>query len=593
MRQPALFHYYCTFSRHAGRKLHALVVIVAVAGLTESVGIGMFIPLLNQGMSAAGGDNLISRLVYQVIKLLHLPETFSIVLGFIVVVFTLKEAVALLAAVLSARIAADMTRDVRERFLGALVRTDYVYFLRLTTGFLSNIVTTETGRAVAAFQHYANTLVSIVYALFYATMCMFIDWRAALLAAALGIAIVASLRLLHERSRRYSLLTTERNGRLEELLIQTIHAFKYLRATDRFRELSRMLGREIALLASYVLKLGVTDGALRIAGEYVGILVVAVLLYVHVVSLGQPVSSVLVIVFLFYRLTTRLMQAQTNWQKFNATVGGLDRFADAFTDMEDHREASGSRPVRALERGIELRNVGFAYGDRRILEAVDMSIPRSTTVAIVGQTGAGKSTLVDLLTGVLRPTEGVMLVDGVDYREVDTASLRRLFGYVTQESVVFRDSVANNIAFWERDPGGDAVSGRIAAAARAAAAEGLIRGLDQGFDAVLGDRGNTLSGGQRQQICIARELYRDPAVLILDEATSALDARTAERVQQMLEGLRGRKTIVFITHRLASARWADHVYVLSEGRVAEAGTFDELMARADSRFVELYRLQAP
>jgi subfamily B ATP-binding cassette protein MsbA len=204
----------------------------------------------------------------------------------------------------------------------------------------------------------------------------------------------------------------------------------------------------------------------------------------------------------------------------------------------------------------------------------------------VGESGSGKSTLVDLLTATLKPTSGRVTADGRSLADVDVESLRRRIGFVSQESVTFDDTVANNITLWQ---GGDPAAVRLAAE-RAHCAE-FIERMPGGYDAVIGDRGVKLSGGQRQRLAIARELYKQPEILILDEATSALDSESEQAIQASIDGLKGQMTIIIVAHRLSTIRRADRIFVLEAGRLVEQGAYQELLSRPGSRFRRMCELQ--
>jgi len=194
--------------------------------------------------------------------------------------------------------------------------------------------------------------------------------------------------------------------------------------------------------------------------------------------------------------------------------------------------------------------------------------------------------------GVEPPASGKILFDGISYHGLNKASLRKLLGYVTQESVLFNDSIANNISFWSCSDADPECLWKVTAAARAVHCDEFIEKTDHGYLTLLGDWGSTISGGQRQQICIARELFKEPEILILDEAMSALDAHSESLIQKSLAELQGSRTIIIITHRLATVKACDYVYVLDEGRIVEEGTYQYLSQKGDSRFFELARLQS-
>jgi ABC-type multidrug transport system fused ATPase/permease subunit len=290
-----------------------------------------------------------------------------------------------------------------------------------------------------------------------------------------------------------------------------------------------------------------------------------------------------------------MMGIQSNWQSTMNKIGALEMVDDEFDAVQRNRETSGEREIGPLQDGIVLDGVCFAYNedDGDVLKSIDVSIPANTTVALVGESGAGKSTLVDMLTLMLKPQRGTVRIDGVPHEEVDLDSWRSQIGYVSQETVVFDDTVANNISLWQGDFESDpALRERVIDAAKRAHAHHFIRDLPNGYQTMVGDRGVRLSGGQRQRLFVARELFKQPNLLLLDEATSDLDSASEQHIQNSIEALQGEVTVVIIAHRLSTVKSADQVYVLDDGRVAEEGTYHELSVRENGQFREMVEMQS-
>jgi ATP-binding cassette subfamily B protein len=249
-------------------------------------------------------------------------------------------------------------------------------------------------------------------------------------------------------------------------------------------------------------------------------------------------------------------------------------------------EATNPVRIGPISGGIELRNVGFRYGSRSVASGVDLRIEPGEMIGLVGHSGSGKSTLVNLICRFYDPTEGAILVDGIDIRSLSLADYRRNIGLVLQEPFLFFGTIADNIAYGRPE----ATRGEVIAAARAAHAHEFILRLPHGYDSLVGERGQALSGGERQRISIARALLINPRLLILDEATSSVDTQTETEIQKALDNLvRGRTTIA-IAHRLSTLRQADRLVVLDRGRIVEQGPHDELMRR-EGHYWRLYQAQ--
>jgi subfamily B ATP-binding cassette protein MsbA len=418
------------------------------------------------------------------------------------------------------------------------------------------------------------------------------DWRLALYALVGMPAAIYPLVLLGRHLRASNETSLRRWRDISEILQETISCFRVVKAfgmegfeTQRFR-------RAAARLFHVNMRITRTTAVLPPLMEAVGGLVlVAALLYgSHAIASGEltpgAFTSFLAALFMMYTPVKRLSRLNATLQ---AALAAGTRIFEVLDTHQELRESPESIALPRLQGRIEYREVGFRYadGDGSVLRRVSFSADPGEVVAIVGTSGAGKTTLVNLLPRFYDVSEGAILIDGVDIRSASLGSLREQIGLVTQETELFSDSVRANIAYGLSQVD----EARVESAARAAFAHDFILDLPRRYDTLIGERGSRLSGGQRQRIAIARALLKDPPILILDEATSALDAESERLVQQALANLmRGRTTLV-IAHRLATVRSADRIVVLEGGEVREVGRHEELLARAGGLYSRLHELQ--
>jgi ABC-type multidrug transport system fused ATPase/permease subunit len=382
---------------------------------------------------------------------------------------------------------------------------------------------------------------------------------------------------------------------LNKLLVQSLQGFKYIVSTGQTSQLRSGVVDSVNRLTGYIFRqriAGAFTGSLK---EPVSVLLIVSLIGVQVAVFNDPIAPIFVALLLFHRGMQAVINMQSSWQRTMDQVGAVEMVVDEFEAILQSQEQSGDRRLDALRDSIELRNVHFAYNeeDGDVLRDINIDIPANATVALVGESGAGKSTFVDLLTLMLKPRTGTVTIDGVPHDEIDLDAWRDQIGYVSQETVVFDDTVANNISLWrgdiEEDP---ALRERVIHAAEQAHADHFIRDLPNGYQTVVGDRGVRLSGGQRQRLFVARELFKEPNLLLLDEATSDLDTASEQHIQNSIDALKGEVTVVIIAHRLSTVKNADRVYVLEEGRIIEAGNYEELRMRENGEFRKMVKMQS-
>ena len=327
------------------------------------------------------------------------------------------------------------------------------------------------------------------------------------------------------------------------------------------------------------------------ASEFLGIVVIAVLLWFggHMVLVEETLSGAKFITYmgLAYNILTpakAISRASYNVKKGNAAA---ERVMEILDEENPITSKQGAIEKTSFENSISIENINFRYEDENVLKEFSLTVPKGQTVALVGQSGSGKSTIANLLTRFYDVQEGSVRIDNADIRDLSLHSLRGLMGLVTQDSILFNDTIRNNIMLGNQE----ATDEEVIAALKIANAYEFVKDLPKGIDTNIGDSGNKLSGGQKQRLSIARAVLKNPPIMILDEATSALDTESERLVQQALENMMQNRTSVVIAHRLSTIQKADKIVVMKKGRIVEQGTHDELISH-DGTYKKLVMMQS-
>ena len=590
---------------HAWRMAGA-VLCSAISAALDAYSFALLIPFLNALFGLAtllpSGQGWLTHLLRATIGSLLDPRdkmgSLETVIGIILVTVTLKNLFVWWSGQLGAQLQEYVTRDMRNAVYAHLQRLPLGYFTQTKAGQILTRVLTDTDQTKALItQVVTSALQSLTLIVAYVAFLFAVSWRLTLVALVIAPAVTGLLQPLLRRLRKGHRRLRNDYGEMMSVLQEVVGGMRLVKAfggedyeEGRFREASGQYSRgmlrltRIALLSQPIT-------------EMLGTVVAVALLWVgarQVLVDGTLQGSQLIV---FLSVVLRLLQplkqlaqlptvAQASLASAERVFEILDRPTEAALDR-------GTRPANPNFDTIEFEQVSFAYPGESgepgepVLTNVSFTARRGEIVALVGPSGAGKSTLVDLIPRFAEPTQGRIVLAGVDTREIALPALRALTGIVSQDTVLFNDTVRSNIMY---GGSGRYTEEQIAAAASAANADAFIRELPNGYDTVLGERGTRLSGGQRQRIAIARALLTDPPILILDEATSSLDAESERLVQEAIDRLLAGRTVFVIAHRLSTVSHADVILVLDRGRIVERGTHTELLTERGV-YHRLYSLQ--
>jgi subfamily B ATP-binding cassette protein MsbA len=531
--------------------------------------------------------------------LAHLPSQATLqhrawmLPALLVLVFILKGFFTYSGTLLMVRSGIRATISLRERLFGHLLKQEPAFFQRHPVGELLQRCITDVGAVQGiASNQLADAVREVTQALVMLGVVMYINWRLSLTIFIAGPLVVLPIKKLSQRIRKINHRNMEASSRLLQRLKEVFsnirvvlgfarEPFEEARFHEQNNELVR-LGMKSARVAA------ISHPIMELVG---GLLLAALFLYATVqirsgTMSGPSFLAYILALYSFYDPIRRLTKLNSELQVASAS---LDRVYSVLDRVSDMPVAADPKPVPTTPRSLVFQDVRFSYegrnGANEVLKGINLEVRKGETVALVGGSGGGKTTVVNLVPRYFDPTGGRVTLDGTDLRDFDPRKLRELIGIVTQETLLFMDSVHDNIAY-----GKPASRETVMEAARKAHAHDFIMALPRGYDTPLAETGSTLSGGQRQRLAIARALLQDPPILILDEATSALDTESERAVQDALEVLMRDRTTLVIAHRLSTIQRATRICVLRQGEIAEMGTHQELLDR-HGEYERLHKLQ--
>src|SRR3989338_6310699 len=574
-----------------------LIVLGIVASVFEAVSVSLMLPVLQalstpvEGAPGTGQPllDLLSRPFTHVPAEQRLQVMVTIMLALILV----KNVVVYVLAVATANLRTRLEHDLSLGVFDQLMRVGYRFITERPAGQFFAHLRTEPKQVGKAFESLMKMLENLCVILAYSGLLLAISWPMTLAAVAFLLALSWVLRGSANAARLVGKQLTQRLGQLEQTALELFGGMRLIRAFgresfERQRFQQHLRGMEaLQMRAARLAHLPVP------LAEVLSVTCVGVCVFVAaplVISRHTVVVPVLLtFLFVLYRLLPRVAYLNPPRVEVALLLGGAESVARLLDPHDKPYLTSGTRPFVRLEEGIRLERVGFAYQPQAPAVAKDLSleIPAGRTTGIVGLSGVGKSTLVDLLLRFYDPDRGAILVDGIDLRELNVAKWREAIGVVSQDAFLFHATVRANIAYGRPEATDEAIHH----AAHMACAHEFILALPNGYETVIGDRGVRLSAGQRQRLTIARAVLRNPQLLILDEATSALDSESERQIQHALETLRAERTVLMIAHRLSTVAHADHIVVLRDGHVVERGTHAELLAHGHG-YATFWRLQS-
>ena len=554
-----LFTYIMVFPRRSAFVLVALLI----AGVAEGLSLTALLPLLSIAVGESGGSSNsgIGKFMEKTLRDIGIEPALDTILIIIVAGMFFKGLVLLLANRQVGYTVAHVATALRLDLIEALLASRWQYYLNQPVGSLANSIASEAYRAANGFEHSVNVLALAIQVLVYAIVALFISWEATLASLVIGLFLLVALNRLVSATRRAGSKQTYLLRDLLTYLSDVLSSVKSLKAMARDNVADAILHEQTQHLEKATRREVMNRAALTALQEPILAALTASGLYIALVVWELSLPEVMLMVFLLTRILGLLNKTQRRHQQLAAQESAYWALRKAAEDARAAAERATGTREPTLKKGIALQHVKFNYGQKTIFKDLTMEIPINSFTAVMGPSGVGKSTLLDLLCGLTEPQSGDVLIDGISLHDINLRQWRHMIGYVSQDTILLHDTVMNNILVGEPT----LTAADAERALRQAGAWDFVSALPEGLQTVVGERGGLLSGGQRQRIAIARALAHNPVFLILDEPTSALDPESEQTICETLQKLSQNLTIIAVSHQPAVINAADRVFILSNG----------------------------
>ena len=578
----------------AFRKYKFQVIILTglgfLSGIIEGVGVNAFIPLLSSFFGNPAGEvDFISRTLEKAFTFAGIPFTLVYLLIFISVSFLLKAVVLLIFNYIKIKIRADYEREMRSDLFGGTLKSKWSYLLKQRSGNLETVLITDVRQSAKLFSSIAETIMIFTALTMYVVVAINISWQITIVTLGIGVLIFILFKPLVYRTRQLSHKGSLMNKTVANTVSESIFGMKVVKSMKAENAIVKRANKHFDSLKDFQIRTSMLGAFSTVFIQPISVIFIAVVFAgsVHIIP-AFNFAVLLAVVYLIQRIFSYIQILQSNYHTVNNLFPYLyETMKYRQKALENQERDKGELPFE-FKDAIEFKDVVFSYEEKRgVLKDVNLSIKKGEMVGIIGLSGAGKTTLFDLLLRLFTPDSGSIMLDDKDIHSIKMGDWRENVGYISQDIFLTNDTIANNIKFYR-----DSINKEdIIDAAKKANIYDFIKTLPDGFNTIVGERGIQLSVGQRQRVAIARVLVKQPSILLLDEATSALDNESEMQVQKVIEELKGDTTILVIAHRLSTITNSDKLLVIENGVISEKGSPKELLKDKESYFYKMYNIR--
>ncbi len=568
-----------------GWKFWLMVFMGFLSSFSAAIGISIIIPLFSLLTDGGQGTNTITETIRQGLGFLHIPFTLNSLLILMAGLFIIKAVVLFIAKYLNERLAANYELRIRTNLFRGTMDTVWPFLMEQKLGYLERVIMKDVSVSAGLIIQISNLIIFSTSFITYAGVALTISPIIMAISALFGIVLFAVFHPLARRIRTSSLRMRDIEKTIAHSVNERIIGAKIIKASGSERVVSTATTAHFIELRLAELKSAFYRTLVGSLFEPISFVFLAALVLFYSQRPAFDIASLAAIVYFIQKMFSFVQTGQNTAQGIVTNIPYIQSVTEYSALVHQYREEKPGVPF-SFGRELSFDHVGFSYDQKPVLRDVTFTIQRGSSIGVIGSSGSGKTTIVDLLLRLFEPTSGMIMVDGKPINAVDIHDWRNHIGYMAQEVFLLNDTIEQNIRFYNANLS----EADIIGSAKAANIYQFITSLPHGFQTVIGERGIKVSGGERQRIALARILARKPEILILDEATSALDSQSESMIQETIENLRGHVTVIVIAHRLSTIMRSDKILVLGDGKILEEGIPQELLQDKDSHFYEMYYL---
>jgi len=588
-----IWKYITDLTRLMPEKSVFVLVLMVIVSLTEGIGLLLLVPLLQLvGLDVQQGAlGQIAGYISLFFSYIGIKPTLGIVLVIYVIIISVNALFYKLQATKSSEIQYEFAAYLRKRLFNSVTGSNWLFFTQKRSSDFAHALTYEIERIGVGINQFLSLIASIFVLAVYLIFALELSGLITGLIFLVGIILLLLLKRRTSYAQRSGEALSDTSKNMYSSTIQHLDGMKTIKSFNMEEKNIETFGNAADSVAGKYIDAVNSYADVKFLFDVGSVIVLSIIVFILISFINLSIAELLILLFLFVRMIPLFSIIQRSYQYFINMIPAFVTIMDLEKECEKASEPKLKTGKMELHDKIKFENVSFSYDssdESFSLKNLNLTIKAGQTTAAVGLSGAGKSTIADMVMGLINPANGCILIDNNVLSEDNISAWRSQIGYVAQETFLFNDTVRNNLLLAK--PG--ASEKEIMAVLKQASADEFVLELPEGLDTLIGDRGVLLSGGERQRLALARALLREPSLLILDEATSNLDSKNEKKIMGSIEKLHGNITILVIAHRLSTIRSADRIYLIENGNLIESGTWDDLLGKEKGHFRSLYELQS-